>query len=119
MFLDIGIGILLSIWTSGFFRANLTSALLCWGIIFVLVPDLDFVVELIRHGRVGGKVIGEHRELGHFPFLYVPVILIVFAIFGAQYGVLLSFGLLAHFLHDSVGIGWGIQWFWPVSKKIV
>lgn len=117
MFLDIGIGILLSIWTSWFFHVDLIFILVLAGIIFALLPDIDFFIELIKHGSVGGKVIREHRELTHFPIIYIFVAILVYLIFGAMWTILFSLAILAHFLHDSVGIGWGIKWFWPVSKK--
>lgn len=117
MFLDIGVGILLSIWTSWFFQIDLTFFLIFLGIVFSLFPDIDFLVEFIKHGSVGGKIIREHRELIHFPLLYIPVILIVFTLFGTIWATFLGLGLLAHFLHDSIGIGWGIKWLWPFSKK--
>ncbi len=117
MFLDIGVGILLSIWTSWFFQIDLTFSLIFIGIIFSLFPDIDFFVEFIKHGSVGGKIIREHRELIHFPLLYIPVILIVLSLFGIMWATFLSLGLLAHFLHDSIGIGWGIKWLWPFSKR--
>jgi len=117
MFLDIGIGILLSIWTSWFFHVDLMFTLILMGIIFALLPDIDFFIELIKHDSVGGKVIREHRELTHFPIIYIPVAILVYPIFGAMWVALFSLAILAHFLHDSVGIGWGIKWFWPLSKK--
>lgn len=117
MFLDIGVGILLSIWTSWFFEVDLTFQLLFLAIIFSLLPDIDFFVEFFKHGSVGGRVIREHRELIHFPLLYIPVILIVFLFFGTMWASLLGLSLLAHFLHDSFGIGWGIKWLWPFSKR--
>ena len=117
MFLDIGIGILLSIWTSWFFHADLTFALVLAGVIFALLPDIDFFVELIKHGSVGGKIIREHRELTHFPIIYIPIAILIFILYGVMWVMLFSLALFAHFLHDSVGIGWGIRWFWPFSKK--
>lgn len=117
MLLDIGVGILLTIWTSWFFQVDLTFFLIFFGILFSLLPDADFFVEFIKHGSVGGKVIREHRELAHFPLFYVPVVFVIFFLFGGIWSVFLGLGLLAHFLHDSVGIGWGIKWLWPFSKR--
>ena len=117
MFLDIGIGILLSIWTSRFFHVDLTFTLVLTGIAFALLPDIDFFVEFIKHGSVGGKVIREHRELIHFPVIYIPVAILIYAAFGTMWVALFSLAILAHFLHDSIGIGWGIKWFWPFSRR--
>ena len=49
MFLDIGIGILLSIWTSCFFHSDLTFTLVFAGIAFALLPDIDFFIEFFKH----------------------------------------------------------------------
>lgn len=117
MFLDIGVGIFLSILISWFFQIDLTFVLIFVSVIFVLFPDLDFLVEFIKHGSVGGKVIREHRELIHFPFLYIFIVIFILIVLGVMWAMLFSFALLAHFLHDSIGIGWGIKWFWPFSKK--
>lgn len=117
MFLDIGIGVLLSIWISRFFQTDLTLVLVLAGVFFALLPDADFFVEFVKHGNVGGKVIREHREITHFPLLYAPLFVLILVIFGAKWTALFVLSLLAHFLHDSVGIGWGIKWFWPFSKK--
>ena len=117
MFLDIGIGILLSVWTSWFFRVDLTLTLILAGIAFALLPDIDFFVEFIKHGSVGGKVIREHRELIHFPIIYIPIVILIFVTYGAMWTALFGLCLLAHFIHDSIGIGWGIKWFWPFSRK--
>lgn len=117
MFLDIGIGILLSIATSWFFQTELTIFLILAGILFSLLPDLDFLIEFFKHGNVGGKVIREHRELLHFPFFYLPIAFLIFIFFGKIISSLFLLCLFSHFLHDSIGIGWGIKWLWPFSRK--
>lgn len=74
MFLDIATGILLSIGANWYFGTELTFWLILLGVVFVLFPDIDFLIEMVRHGNVGGKVIREHREITHFPLIYVPLI---------------------------------------------
>ncbi|MDP3015176.1 MAG: metal-dependent hydrolase [bacterium] len=117
MFLDIALGILLSIGMSLYFNIELTLLLISMGIVFVLLPDIDFFIELARHGNVGGKVIREHREVTHFPLLYIPLVVLIFFIFGKMWGVFFGLATLFHFVHDSIGLGWGIRWFWPFSKN--
>ena len=46
MFLDIAIGISLSIGVGLYFNTALTFLLIFMGIIFVLSPDIDFFIEL-------------------------------------------------------------------------
>ncbi len=117
MFLDIGVGILLAVGMSWYFQTGLTFFMIFAGIVFALLPDIDFIVEFAKWGSVGGKVIREHREWVHFPLAYIPVVLLVFLIWGLMWALFLGAVLFLHFLHDSVGIGWGIKWFWPFSKR--
>ena len=117
MFLDIAIGILLSIGMNLYFNIELTLLLISMGVVFVLLPDIDFLIELARHGNVGGKVIREHREITHFPLPYTPLIILIIFVFGKMWGVFFGLAILLHFIHDSIGIGWGIRWFWPFSEN--
>lgn len=117
MLLDIAIGIFSSIFVSWFFNFEISSFLVLAGIIFALLPDLDFLVEFIKHGSVGGKVIREHREIIHYPIIYIPIVILIYFLAGIFWTTLFAMGIFAHFIHDSIGIGWGIKWFWPFSKK--
>lgn len=117
MFLDIGVGILLSIVLSNFFGVDLSYQLVLVVVGFSLLPDLDIFVELAKRGRIGGRVQGHHRELTHFPLTYLPMLFLVYWFFGQIYGALFGLTILAHFLHDSVGMGWGIKWLWPFSTR--
>ena len=117
MLFDIGTGILISIGISWFFNVELTRSLIAMGVFLVLVPDFDFLVELFKHGSVGGKEIREHRQISHFPLTYIPVVIVVFLLWGTMWASFVGLCLFAHFLHDSVGIGWGIMWLWPFSHN--
>ena len=117
MFLDIGVGILLSIAFSKIFGVFLSAKLIAGGIAFSLVPDLDVFVELKKRGRVGGRVQGHHRELTHFPLTYILAALLIYFYAGGAWACLFFLAALFHFLHDSIGMGWGIKWWWPFSNK--
>ncbi|MEK7078361.1 MAG: metal-dependent hydrolase [Patescibacteria group bacterium] len=117
MFLDIGVGIFVSIFLSRIFEINLSYWFITGGILFSLLPDLDVFVELAKRGKVGGQVQGHHRELTHFPLTYLPVFILVYFIFGKIWLGLFGWCVFLHFLHDSVGMGWGIKWWWPFSNK--
>lgn len=116
MFLDIGAGIVLSIITAKIYSAQLSYALIFLGIGFSFIPDIDFFIEFFKHKSVGGKVIREHRELLHYPIPYLLCAVPLF-LFDAFIGTLFVCTIFFHFLHDSIGIGWGIKWFWPFSKN--
>ncbi len=119
MFADIGIGIILSVGVSKIFSVELTWFLVFLGVIFALIPDFDFILALISKCFKNSfiKSYDFHREISHFPIIYLIVSLLVFLFAGKFFGFLFFFGTLCHFLHDSVGTGWGIKWFWPFSKK--
>lgn len=117
MFLDIGIGILLSIFISWYFKYKLAFLFIASGIVFSLLPDIDFLIEFLRHKSVGGKVIREHREITHYPLFYIPIVILVLFLFGKMWALFFILAVFFHFLHDSIGIGWGIKWLYPFSKK--
>lgn len=114
---DIGFGFLIAVITAHVFGVPITTTLVIICSIAALLPDIDFLVEFFRHGSVGGTVIREHRELLHFPITFIPFIALVWVLFGSVWGFVFLMGTLTHFLHDTVGIGWGIKWFWPISTR--
>ncbi|MEK9174717.1 MAG: metal-dependent hydrolase [Patescibacteria group bacterium] len=117
MFLDIGAGILIAILSSRIFGVDLSHLTVLVGVGFSLLPDLDVFVELAKRGRIGGRVQGHHRELTHFPLTFVPLAILILIYFGELWTTLFSLAVLVHFLHDSIGMGWGIMWLWPFSNK--
>lgn len=114
---DIGLGLLVAVLVSHLFGAPVTWGLAAFCVVMALLPDIDFLIEHYKHGSVGGTVVREHRELIHFPAIYLPIALAIGIMFGALWGVAFALCLLAHFLHDTVGIGWGIKWLWPLSRR--
>lgn len=117
MFLDIGVGILVSIFLSHIFKTDLSYWFIAGGILFSLLPDLDIFAELVQRGKIGGRVQGHHRELTHFPLTYLPVFILIYFLFGKVWLLLLVWCVFLHFLHDSAGMGWGLKWWWPFSNK--
>jgi hypothetical protein len=107
--LDIGVGILLSLFILHTFAAALTPQLLLLSIIAALLPDIDIVT------KVWGQ--WQHRKLTHYPAVYLPLVLIVYLLFGTSYATLLFLGVFLHLVHDTVGIGWGVSWLWPFTKR--
>jgi len=114
---DIGIGIFSAIIASRLFQTKLTLFTVIIGIVFALLLDTDFLVEWIKRKRMPGKFSHEHRNLFHFPLFYIPIGSFVVFWFGWIYLFLFIFNSLLHFLHDSLGIGWGIKWAYPFSKR--
>lgn len=117
MLADIGIGIFSAILASRLFQTKLTLLTVLIGIVFALLPDMDFLVEWIKRKRMPGKFSHEHRNLFHLPLFYISIGSFIVFWFGWIYLFLFVFNSLLHFLHDSFGIGWGIKWTYPLSEK--
>jgi len=107
--LDIGVGILISILVAHQFSIPLDPILIVLGIGASLFPDIDIITKLWGRWR--------HRELTHYPFAYVPVLFVVYLLVGPMYTSLLLLGVFAHLIHDTIGIGWGVSWFWPLTRR--
>jgi membrane-bound metal-dependent hydrolase YbcI (DUF457 family) len=116
MFLDIGMGILVAIFTSQYYHVHLGELLVIGGIIFALCPDFDFILHYFKNGI--SREDYQHRNMIHYPLLFLPIGTLVAHLIGGNVWAMLFFlGALSHFLHDSIAIGWGIKWLFPFSKK--
>ncbi len=117
MFLDIGIGILVSILAGELFDVSLAPLLIGVGIIFALLPDLDIIVDLTMRVLRKRKRL-DHREVWHYPLIFIPsVALLIYLVSSPIYVFMFVMITLLHFLHDSMGIGWGVYWLYPFSDK--
>ncbi|MFA6160182.1 MAG: metal-dependent hydrolase [Parcubacteria group bacterium] len=116
MFLDIGVGILISIIVSYIFNIDFSIWLIIFGIICTLLPDADFIYFYPK--RHDTKYDHKHRDLIHYPLLYLPIgTILILVIFGKIWAIVFFVASFLHFLHDSVGIGWGIKWLYPFTKN--
>src|SRR3989344_6786031 len=111
MFLDIGLGIFAAMAVSALWDVPLTLAFAAVGACFALLPDLDFVFLAIRRRNAL-----HHREGLNYPLLFVPIGAFIFSWFGGAWALLFALASLGHFIHDSVCIGWGVQWLFPFTK---
>lgn len=115
MFLDIAIGIIAAIGVSELFDKSLSPLFLVGSIAFALLVDIDYLFYLSYDGDQ--KYAHRHRDLLHYPLLYIPIGMITLFFASAQWVLLFGITSFLHFLHDSIGIGWGIKWLWPFSKR--
>jgi len=116
MLLDIGNGIIIPILLSKIFGFEVTNSYVIFGIIFSLLPDIDFIFYKIFSKKSGDQD-HTHRNILHCPIIYILVGSFIIFIF---YPALLSLFIICsvlHFIHDSIGIGWGVQWFAPFNKN--
>src|SRR3989344_4668704 len=116
MLLDIGLGLIAAMLAAEGGDVPLTHSFALAGIAYALLPDLDALWYMLRkrHLRKGSY---EHRDALHFPLPYIAIGSALFS--AAEPGHVLLFVLasLFHFLHDSIGIGWGVEWLFPFSRK--
>lgn len=90
------------------------------GIAFALLPDLDFIYHYLRTSQVGAYKghVEDHRDGLHYPLLYIPAGSMLILFFTQDtWALLFCLCSLSHFLHDSMGIGWGIKWLFPFTSK--
>lgn len=123
MLLDIGVGILSAIAIHWLFSLSLSTILIASGVLFSLLPDADYVFHVLKNWRLTAP---SHRDKGiHYPLFYIPFGMggvggIAWTFIGSHESIALValFGTcsLLHFFHDSIGIGWGIQWLWPLRS---
>ncbi len=116
MLLDIGLGILIPITLSKIFGFELSNSFIYFGILFSLLPDIDFIIHKLFLPKTSSEKDHLHREILHFPILYIFIGGILVYIFNQNLLLLFIICSLFHFIHDSIGIGWGIQWFYPFNK---
>lgn len=116
MFLDIGIGIFVSIFTSFVFDFEISFWLILISVFFAVAPDVDFLYFFPKRGDT--KYDHNHRSIIHYPLLYLPAGTILFwMVFGNIWATVFFFSSLFHFIHDSIGIGWGVRWLYPFSNR--
>ncbi|HVY72624.1 MAG TPA: metal-dependent hydrolase [Candidatus Paceibacterota bacterium] len=111
--LDIGAGILIALFVAHLFHIHADVFLIVLGIIFALLPDIDMLWYLF--GNPSNKY--DHRLYTHYPFFWLPIVLFAYIIFGHVIGTLLFACILMHLVHDTIGLGWGITWLGPFSKR--
>lgn len=115
MFLDIGLGIFIAFFVSSVWEVPVNGVWIGAGILFALLPDADYLIHLIRGNS--SRNAHRHRDLFHRPLLFLPAGMLAFYSVGIAWSVLFGLCALAHFIHDSIGIGWGVQWLWPLGDK--
>lgn len=118
MIFDIGIGFLIASLMGALAEQSPAIGFILLGAGGALAPDIDALVWLVRsRGRID-EWMHRHRDLLHYPLLFVPVAALVgWTIQGSMGAVLLAGCSFAHFLHDSGSEGWGIRWLWPLDRR--
>lgn len=115
MILDIGMGILLAVFTSWTFDTELTTTIVVCGIVFALVPDVDVLWGWVKPNKWWKRGKWGHREVSHYPFFLIPVGIVIWVVWGGMWAFLYFLGVAWHLLHDSFDII-GVKLFWPFSS---
>ncbi|MDD4989036.1 MAG: metal-dependent hydrolase [Candidatus Pacebacteria bacterium] len=115
MFLDIGVGILASLFVAHLYGLGLSLAFILGGIFFSLLMDADFVIHFAKGGTYNTGY--RHRNLLHYPLLYIPIGMVVIGFFNHSWAILFAICSFFHFVHDSIGVGWDVQWLYPFDNR--
>jgi hypothetical protein len=108
-----GVGLLAGLLIEQVFHLPYGLLLPFVGVCFALAPDLDFVFHLIRYRS--SRNVSHHRYGLHLPPVYLPIGVLLLLPFGGMWSCLFALASLAHFVHDSIGIGWGVPWLYPFT----
>ncbi len=107
---------LLAIIVGTFFHYNFSVFQLLVIMLFAWLPDFDYPVALYLSKKYPNKKIRHHEFITHSPLFYLPFLLII-ALFDWEIAFLAFYGLLTHFIMDSLIAPDGIRWFYPFSRK--
>lgn len=114
MLLDIGAGILIALGLVPVFDISHVGIWVLAGAAFALLPDIDALVNLVQYRGAGHEY--RHRDLLHHPLPFISAGVLMIFPFSHELSILFALCALAHFAHDSIGLGWGVQWLSPFSS---
>jgi len=123
MFFDIGIGLLIASIVGMIVNVDFSWVLLVMGITGSLWPDIDFLLYVGNRYVRGLRPLVDrwstnHRDLLHRPLVAVSTTaFLVWIFFGHQEAIVFGFVTTAHFIHDTIGHGWGIRFLWPIDNR--
>ncbi|MFH1175196.1 MAG: metal-dependent hydrolase [bacterium] len=116
MFADFGLGIIAVIISTFLFKIQPTVWMFLFSIFFCVAPDIDFICYFSKRGDK--KYDHEHRNLIHYPLIYLSLGYLLFLVFfGRIWAFIFILSSFFHFAHDSIGIGWGVKWLYPFSNN--
>jgi hypothetical protein len=110
--LDVGVGIFLGLFVPPLFGEPVTVWLIAVGIAAALLPDIDMVPFVLK-----GQKTTDHRSWTHYPAVYIVLTAAAYVWVGPLYATLFALGVYLHLIHDTIGLGWGIAWLWPLSPR--
>jgi len=114
-------------WANGIFAVLIASTIthtdIVWwhflvGIVCAHLPDIDALPELLRRGRVAASAehTKDHRIFLHYPIIAFSIGSLAIITLG-YWGWVLAIAIILHLVNDLYGTGWGVQLFWPLSRR--
>jgi hypothetical protein len=97
----------------GIFIAHFLGQPLWLGILFMLLPDFDMIFKL---NKLFSEKAHEHRSFFHHPIPYLVLGGAGVYALKPEWLTLFLIGGLLHFIHDSIGMGWGVPWLSPLNS---
>jgi len=110
--LDVGVGLILGVFLNMLSGFNYPLCLLI-GVVACLLPDLDFIWQVLS-GKYSSTSV--HRDGLHYPLLFTPAVGILGLLINPYIGAVFAAGAFIHFVHDSIGLGWGVKWLFPFKN---
>lgn len=110
---DIGAGILIALGLGYIYPPENFALWVLLGVFFALLPDFDALINAVQYRGLDHEY--SHRDLLHLPLLYTPIGTLCIYVFSPHVALLFALCSFAHFVHDSIGIGWGVQWLSPIN----
>lgn len=115
---DAGIGLIVSAVMIGWFDAPTTLLFVLWVVVWAYLPDLDGAFHFIKTGKAVADLENgrDHREGLHYPLIWTVLFAGLIYFFEINIWLISAYtAIMLHFLHDMIGIGWGIQVFAPID----
>ncbi len=115
--LDIGFGLLVTaaVGLLGHYEPSLQLVLV--GVAASVLPDWDMILYLMLKGKLD-KWAHKHCDISHYPLLVIPIASMATGYWlGFEYGVVVSLATFIHYLNDSLAVGWGIRWLFPIDWR--
>lgn len=118
---DIGLGILAAICVEVALGLPFSWIHIVLGLLFAFILDVDvlFDKDLWRDGYVSthAESPDDHRDFMHKPLLWFAGFVLAYAFLPHELVIIAGLAVFLHFVHDSMGTGFGITWLWPVSTR--
>ena len=121
MFFDIGMGLFIASVVGMNSDVDFSWILPAAGLVGSLWPDTDFLLYVGNRYVRGLRPLVDrwstnHRDLLHRPLVMVPFTATCVLMFlGHWEALVFGFSTLSHFIHDTIGHGWGIRLLWPLD----